>query len=829
MANEHYPHLFLPGPSEKTSDYSNPRRGGDAPRIKPQDRQPHAEHVRRSLENAWQTAADRQAVAHSDRRGVYLEFDSEPGFDLTLKSLESRQANIRLLNVKKEGEEEKQLTRATVFVPHDKSAYFLRKASDYAEKDNPPRKDGTTTPKNAPLIESIGDVRAAILETSFWQDAPERLPGETAEWVEAWLSTEDLGDIDSFVDLCRDKEIQVGLGRLTFPERSVLLIHANRRQLEELIELSDNLAEFRAGREVTTFFIEEENKDQIAWVQDLLARAEYKGDGQIAVLVLDHGVNNGHRLLEPVLHDDDCHAVDVYWGTHDDHGHGTLMAGTVAYGDLLDTVAESGSCIVGHIVESSKILPPPPEVNPKRLWAHYTSQGISLAEIQAPDRKRIVCMAVNSDDEPSRGRPTSWSGQIDELASGYNDEIRRLFILSAGNIEDSADWKAFPERNLICEVQDPAQSWNGLTVGAFTNMTRIKDPTLALYQPIAEAGNLSPSSSTSYTWPHRKWPIKPEVLFEGGNIARGPNDSIFDTDDLKLLSTYHKPHEAQFAAFNATSAASAQAAWMAARIQVSYPDAWPETVRALIVHSAEWTEAQKRYFLKGVLKTDYYLLAKVCGYGVPNLERALTCAANSLSLISEATIQPFDKHETQSRYITKDMHLYRLPWPKDVLRDLGEITVQMRITLSYFIEPSPGEVGWKDRYRYASHALRFELNGPGEGEDDFIQRINRKAREDDEHPGTEGAGGHWTLGEARNVGSIHSDIWTGTAAELSLSNLIAVHPAVGWWRERHYLGKFNKQTRYSLIVSFTLPGQDVDIYTPVATRLGIPTVVEIPI
>ena len=78
------------------------------------------------------------------------------------------------------------------------------------------------------------------------------------------------------------------------------------------------------------------------------------------------------------------------------------------------------------------------------------------------------------------------------------------------------------------------------------------------------------------------------------------------------------------------------------------------------------------------------------------------------------------------------------------------------------------------------------------------------------------------MGEARNVGSIHSDIWTGTAAELALSNLIAVHPSVGWWRERHHLNKFNKQTRYSLIVSFLLPGQNIDIYTPVAVTLGIP-------
>jgi len=829
MADEHFPHLFLPGPSETRSDYSSPRRGGSVPRVRPQDRSIHADNVRQSLENAWQTAIDRQAVAHSDRHGVYLEFSSEPGFDLALKSLEYRGANIKLLNIKNQGEEDEKRTLATVFVPHDKSAHFLRKVTAYAEENNLPKKDGTTTPKNATLIESIGDVRAAILESSFWQDSPDRIPGETADWVEAWLSTEDTGDVESFIGLCNQRNIQVGHGRLTFPERSVLLICANRNQLQELIELSDSIAEFRAGREVATFFIEEENKDQVAWVDDLLDRCEFARDGQIAVLVLDHGVNNGHRLLEPLLQDNDCHAVEAGWGTQDDHGHGTLMAGTVAYGDLLDKVEGRELYVVNHVVESAKILPPPPEENPKRLWAHYTAQGVYLAEIQAPDRTRIICMAVNSDDEPSRGRPTSWSGQIDELASGYNDDTRRLIILSAGNVEEPDDWLGFPETNLVCEVQDPAQAWNALTVGAFTNLTRITDPTLASYSPIAEAGNLSPFSSTSCNWPDRKWPIKPEVLFEGGNVARGPNDSIFDSDDLKLLSTYHAPHVAQFAAFNATSAASAQAAWMAARIQAAYPAAWPETVRALIVHSAEWTDAQKRTFRRSTSKTDHYWLTKVCGYGVPNLERALSCAANSLSLIAETIIQPFDKHATQSCYISRDMHVYRLPWPVDVLSDLGEMVVQMRVTLSYFVEPSPGEVGWKDRYRYASHALRFELNGAGEGEDEFIQRINSKARENDEHPGTEGAADHWTLGEARNVGSIHSDIWTGTAAELALSNMIAVHPAVGWWRERHYLGKYNKQTRYSLIVSFTLPGQDIDIYTPVATQLGIPAVVEITI
>ena len=88
----------------------------------------------------------------------------------------------------------------------------------------------------------------------------------------------------------------------------------------------------------------------------------------------------------------------------------------------------------------------------------------------------------------------------------------------------------------------------------------------------------------------------------------------------------------------------------------------------LIVHSAEWTEAQKQSFLADESKGAFYQLTKICGYGVPDYERAMSCAANSLSLISEAMIQPFAKHETQSRYVSKDMHIYRLPWPVDLAR-----------------------------------------------------------------------------------------------------------------------------------------------------------------
>lgn len=829
MPRERFRHLFIHGPTQ-VRDFGSPRRGGSSPRLRPQDRQSHAQYVTQRLQEAWGDAENRQAVAHSDRDGIYLEFSSEPGFDLVLKGLEARQSRIVVLNVRMVGQDADQTTKATVFVPRSKRGHFLRKVSAYATQDNrrvnSDTGEITLTPKNAKLVNSIADVRAAVLE-SFWLGAPDKLPSESPDWVEAWLSGEDLGVVERFTALCERLQIEVGEGTVTFPERTVRLIKATNAQLSSVIELTDSIAEFRPATEVATFFIEQENRDQVQWVDDLVRRSDIRGRNEVTVLVLDHGVNNGHRLLQPLLADDDRHSVHPDWGTSDDDGHGTLMAGTAAYGDLLEHLQADRPLLLSHRLESAKILPPPPDTNPKRLWGYYTSEGISRAEIQSPTRKRIICMAVTSREDRMRGHPSSWSGQIDELASGYSDGVRRLIILSAGNIDEPQDWLNYPDSNKTAEVHDPAQAWNALSVGAFTTKTRIVDPMLTEYQPVADAGNLSPFSSTSLAWPPRKWPIKPDVLFEGGNVAKGPNGAVFDTDDLKLLSTYYLPQVAQFAAFHATSAASAQAAWISAKIQAAYPEAWPETVRALIVHAADWTETQKSAFLDGESKASYARLARICGYGVPDFERALHCASNSLTLISQAALRPFDKHESGTRYITKDMHFYRLPWPADVLRDLGEMQVRMRVTLSYFIEPSPGEIGWEDRYRYASHALRFDLNGPEERQSEFIQRINRRAREDEEHPGTEGPGDRWTLGEARNVGSIHSDIWSGSGAELALSNLLAVYPAVGWWRERPHLGRWDKQARYTLIVSILVPSQEIDIYTPVAIQVGVPTPIPI--
>jgi hypothetical protein len=378
------------------------------------------------------------------------------------------------------------------------------------------------------------------------------------------------------------------------------------------------------------------------------------------------------------------------------------------------------------------------------------------------------------------------------------------------------------------EIQNPAQAWNALAVGAYTENIRITDSLFEGYTPLALSGELSPHSTTSLKWDTKRWPNKPDIVLEGGNMMKSPNGEIDTCDDLAVLTTSHQPIKNQFEIFNATSAATAEAAWMASEIQTILPNAWPETIRALMVHSAEWTPQLIAQFGNGLKKKeDFGNLLRIAGYGVPDFKKASECASNHLTLIAQEHIQPFMMEKSKIK--TNIMHLYELPWPSEILQGLGNQLVTLKITLSYFIEPSPGELQTQTRYSYASHGLRFDINAPEEYNNiaSFKKRINKEAREDKEDiPDSDGLGSRWNIGTTyRKKGTVQSDSVTLTGAEMAACNHIAVYPVGGWWKTRKSEQCMEKETRYSLIVSLHTEAQDVDIYTPVASRIGIPTVI----
>lgn len=818
-------HIVLTKPPD-SSLYTSTSTGGGDKTAPVRDRIPHGQYLTQKLSSAWQQSVDEQAVKHSTRSGVYLEFKSDQGHALELTSLENLTKRIRLLNVREKSEQG--IMYATVFVPHKEKSYFVKKLESYVKENTNKGK-----PKNAQLVNSVADIRKALLVRSFWSDQEELIPDKNPVWVEVWLSSHASDVIDGFEGLLKQQEIETRTGVIKFPERVVKVIFANQSQLAQLTELSDYIAEYRKAKTTANYWVETSNSEQAGWVENILERSSFDGATQSSVCILDTGINNGHPLINPILKSTDCQSYNSTWGVDDHNKHGTLMAGVAAYGDLTEVLESNEKVMLNHHLESVKILPPPPAVNEAYLWGHVVSQAISLAEIQAPERNRTICMAVTADDTRDQGRPSSWSAQLDQVTSGADDNTQRLMIVSAGNttsnVKDAA--QLYPNTQLTDSVHDPAQSWNALAVGAYTELVDIGDVSLSGYSTVAPKNGLSPFTTTSATWEENKWPIKPELVLEGGNLAVDETGFATECDDLSVLSTYYDPQTAHFSTFSMTSVATARLGWMAGKLQAEFPDFWPETIRGLLVHSSTWPEALKKQFIDDESKTSYKYLLSVCGYGVPDLDRAMYSALNSLTLIVQSHLQPFDKKpKGSSGYRTRDMHLHELPWPKDVLLNLPDNTpVEMRVTLSYFIEPGPGEVGWKDRYRYASHALRFDLNSPGESKPEFSKRINKAARDSDEgSPGTKSPSDHWLLGsQARNRGSIHSDIWQGSAADLAGSNMIAISPTIGWWRERNHLGRWNRKTRYSLLISIYTPDESVDIYTPVAIQLEIPVAVDI--
>lgn len=786
----------------------------------------HADFISHKLEECkMQSLTQKQVAAIRYKEGVYLEFSGAPQYDLAIQKLENLQQGIRLLNVRQDGD----TTKATVYIPAGKEGYFLHRIQEYMA----PREDGKP-PANNDLIRSIEDVKLALLD-SFWLGSPTSMPQNSPVWCEVWLRFERdcYDDAESdFLNCCHMLEIEVNPRHIIFPERIVRLVKATSTQLANIISACAYVAEMRCAPEMTNFFDGLPRNEQVEWADELLSRTTFH-ETQARVCVLDTGVSAGHKLLSPAIKDSNIQTVENSWGIVDHDGHGTEMAGIALYNDLKECLISHDAQHIFHKLESIKILPPPAHgENPPDLYGAITERAVALAEIEEPGVSRAICMAVTSSMHNTLdGSPTSWSGAIDSITAGADGSgEKRLFFVSAGNVEPTEIAQSgFPNANTLHGIENPGQAWNALTVGAYTKDIAIDSDSLPGFSPVADAGDISPYSSTSVTWDN-KWPVKPEILLDGGNIATNGEDYI-SCPDLSLLTTNRNPLIRTFSTIWGTSSATAQAAWMAAQLFAEYPNIWPETVRALLVHSARWTDCMRRRFCTDELKSrGRRNLLRTCGYGIPHLDKAIQCMNNSVNLIIQGELQPYRKHDGRTQM--NEMHLHTIPWPNEVLQSLGETEVEMRVTLSYFIEPGPGEIGWRNRYRYPSCGLRFDVISPNETIEDFQKRINIKMRGDDLQDNGDGSSGsnRWYLGTTnRDVGSIHSDFIKDAAVNLCNANIVAIYPIIGWWRERSYLGKFNNSIRYSLVISLSTPKTDVDLYTPIVSQIPTTVQTDIPV
>ncbi|MDJ0508881.1 MAG: S8 family peptidase [Crocosphaera sp.] len=845
------PHLYLRNNGKKAK-YTSTSSGGRKTSPPYRARKEHAEKLQRkigeAIEKARQQLESRLSEIAVGKPGFYLEFEVKKDDANAFESLGNGRQKIELVSVKPSLEQE-DIVKATVFVPESATDFFQKKVEQYCNKNNKPSDKLNQKkleivallflidtklnrfiflllllsgrPKNEALITRLENVEIGTVESLF-TDSLDLFPQNgQAIWWEVWLRRDQL---ENFQTIAQRLDILMKPQQIKFLERIVVLVMANVEAIEQIIKNSDTIAELRIAKDTPSFFLEMGLIEQQQWVRDLENRLESLRydidirDNAVAVCLLDTGVNWRHQLIQKGLDTADLYTCDPTWETNDHHGHGTQMAGLVLYSDLFEALTSSEYITLAHCLESVKILPPVGENEPE-LYGAITEQGVSLPEIQNPKRKRIFCIAVTSPKpSPNFGTPSSWSAAIDQLCFG-DENYKRLMIISAGNIRDDIYASDYLNINDVATIENPAQAWNALIVGAYTEKVNITHPDFNGWEPVAPCGDLSPRSRTSVSW-ENQWPIRPDVVFEGGNYASDGENSAENIDDLSVLTTYHLPQRRLFETMSDTSCATALASYMAAKILAEKPKYWPETIRALIVHSAEWTPAMKKHFKSASSQTKKSSIIRRYGYGVPDLERALRSANNDLTLIIEDQVKPFVKENKNIK--TNDMNFHELPWPTEELEKLGETNVELKVTLSYFIEPNPGERGWTKKHNYASHGLRFKVKRPLESNTDFEKRINKEMREKGKKISSSGENDNWFLGEnLRNKGSLHSDRWTGNAVDLASRKMIGVFPVGGWWKEKGYLECYDQNVRYSLIITIRVPEIECDIYTPVSNEIEV--------
>lgn len=713
---------------------------------------------------------------------------------------------------------------AVLFVP-DASRNFLQARIETYGQD-----PGNAKRPDKDRFEPLERFDAAGAETLF----PQALDFTAApSWWELWVR-EPTARANHVADAAAKRGLDVHPTRLTFPDTVVVLVHAATADVRDLAAVAlGAIAEVRRATGTIRPFLERDDTKigQTDFVADLAGRVTAPVNGAPKVGVLDTGVAAAHPLIAPGLAG--AHAYDEAWGTHDhwpNGGHGTGIVGLVLYGDMEGAMNDTAQVALTHAAVSMKLLPPHGFApNQPQSYGIITQGAVAAAEVEHPTGLRTYCLA-NSTEEFSSASPSTWSSAVDQIASGASigdagDPARsahlrpkRLIAVAAGNIQGGM-------REQVTQpspIEDPAQAWNALTIGGYTAKETVAAQDAPM-TPLVGANHLSPFSRGSTGLPDDLTPIKPEVLFEAGNMLVDAADCCDWNPSVSLLTAGSDVAAEPLAPFWATSAAAGVAGHFLGRLEADLPDLWPETYRALTVQSADWTAPMRRRLIgrgehwKTSTAGQRQQVLRQVGYGVPHLARAVASARNSVTLVAQAELQPFSRVPGGAA-VYEDMHFYDLPWPRAALEALENEIVTMKVTLSYFIEPNLTARAAARPDTYRSFGLRFKMKRRGETDAQFRARVNSALTV--EGGGADPEASYWLLGpNAIAAGSLHCDVWRGRAIQLVRHDAIAIHPVGGWWKSHLGQRRYNDRCRYSLVISIEAPGHAVDMHAELQAQL----------
>ena len=412
--------------------------------------------------------------------------------------------------------------------------------------------------------------------------------------------------------------------------------------------------------------------------------------------------------------------------------HGTAMASLIIHGDL-----NAGGPTLGRPVYVRPLLLAPAsgheQSDENRLLVDTVHRAVlrmrgSAGEEAVAPTVFIVNFSIGDPRRPFTQAVSPLARLLDYLA----DKYAILFLVSAGNATDPFsipgfnDWSAFTaaapaarEKAVLAglnaakyqrSILSPGELVNALTIGAqhYDDLSSRLTATTAV-DPFDDTNLPNPSSALGLGY---RRAVKPEIYFPGGREylrmkrTGGGIDAGFGAPQRLYGLSAAAPDPSgrgradQIALSDGTSSATALATRAAHRIfdALMDPDV-PSSLRemdpafyavvtkALLVHRARWNG--KSDLIKeicgpvGPYRSHERAenVSRFLGFGVPNTDEAIECAANRATLIGFGTLEP------------EKVLNYRIPLPPSLERvtDPRSLT----ITLAWFSPIKPGHQSYR--------------------------------------------------------------------------------------------------------------------------------------
>ncbi len=467
------------------------------------------------------------------------------------------------------------------------------------------------------------------------------------------------------------------------------------------------------------------------WDYEPIIQNELDSSAPLAT-ILDSGIFTGNPLLSDIVvaEEDFDHTENT---TADLNGHGTGVAGIVAYGDF--TVGMKSKVFKplvrlcnGKIMHNDNGNPVfsidkrPEQTIKEAIEYFYKEYGCRVFNLSAGDSDHLYC----------GGRQFAWAEMLDQLSRNLDIVI----IVSAGNVvnpnivefssrdellEKCRDQLFYPEHRLI----DPATSALSVTVGA---ITRFDEPeAIPNRSGRISVGKKDYMSVFTRIGKGVNKAVKPELVDYGGNFAvtqfmRGQTRWL-KTDQKLLEPTLHNGNDKIFKGWCGTSFSAPHVTHIAARIERALQEQIKEKpsanlIRAILVNSARctdemlsWAEASTDVFHKGKNNPKQERRLRLIGFGKAN-DSLLYSDDNHVTLFAEDSLE------------LRSFHLYKIPVPKEFLKVKAEKSIA--ISLAY------NPITRLSRKDYLTNNLWFEVFRKIDERDLILYKAKKESGEDSE-------------------------------------------------------------------------------------------------